>query len=63
MRSWRRSAARTVGLVLVTAALAGCAAAQTNLWAANPQSDCERRGGAWRAKLGLCEYQSGGGGM
>ncbi len=51
-----------MGLVLVTAALAGWAAALTNLWAANPQSDCERRGGAWRAKLGFCEYQSDGGG-
>jgi len=48
-------------IVVVTALLAGCASAEPSAWILNQQSDCERRGGVWRASLGLCEYQSDGG--
>jgi hypothetical protein len=48
-------------IVVVTVFLAGCASAAPSPWILNQQSDCERRGGVWRATLGLCEYQSDGG--
>ena len=53
---------RAVVVVLVSALAAGCAEMGTAAWAANPQSDCERRGGVWRTSLGFCEYQGGSGG-
>jgi len=52
---------RLVSVMLFGAfALAGCSSAATSSPSAapayDPQAECERNGGVWRAPLSFCEY-------
>jgi len=49
-----------LGLVLLVAAITGCAGQTANAPVASAQQECERAGGIWRSNT--CERASGGGG-